>query len=85
MSQVWFRAALGYLGFGRFLPNSTTLVLLAAALWLISYPTMWVRMVTVLAEMEAKKEFEAVLRAVEHLHHHHRPAQEEPTEILLRP
>jgi hypothetical protein len=46
---------------------------------------MWVRMITVLAEMEAKKEFHAVLRAMEHLHHHHRLPQEEPAEILLKP
>jgi hypothetical protein len=46
-------------------------------------------MVTVLAEMEARKEFHAALRAVENLHHHHRLPPEEPPgrppEVLLRP
>ncbi len=88
MTQVWLRSVLGFVGFGGFLPSSTTVVLAAAAIWLISYPTMWVRMVAVLAEMEAKKEFHALLRAVEHLHHPRgdvEPMEDKPPEILLKP
>lgn len=79
---------LSYLGLGGSLPTAALaplIIALATATWLVAYPAMWARMVTVFAEMEAKKEFEAVLHAVEYLHRHHPAEEASPAEILLRP
>jgi len=43
----------------------------ASAVWLVAYPAMWLRMLAVLAEMEAKKEYEALLGELGKLHHRH--------------
>ncbi len=76
-SQVVLHSVLGYVGLGTLLPSSVLTILVASAVWLVVYPSMWIRMLTVLAEMEAKKEFEAVVHELERLHHH--PAAK-PTE-----
>ncbi len=76
-TQVVLRNVLGIVGLGNLLPSSLTTIAVASVVWLIAYPTMWLRMITVMAEMEAKKEFEVVLHEIEKLHPHHRPAAEE--------
>lgn len=78
-TQIVLRSALGYVGLGNLLPSSVLTILVASAVWLVAYPTMWVRMITVLAEMEAKKEFEVVVHEVERLHHKDATVPEEPT------
>lgn len=75
-TQLVLHNVLGIVGLGNLLPSSALTVLVASIVWLVAYPTMWVRMITVMAEMEAKKEFEAVLHEIEKLHPHHRPAPE---------
>ena len=75
-TQVVLRNVLGLVGLGNLIPSSVTTILVASAVWLVAYPTMWLRMVTVLAEMEAKKEFDAVLHEVEKLHPGHRPKRD---------
>ncbi|HYM39444.1 MAG TPA: hypothetical protein VEY12_04765 [Thermoplasmata archaeon] len=79
-TQVVLRNLLGLVGLENLLPSSVLTILVASAVWIIAYPTMWLRMITVMAEMEAKKEFEAVLHEIEKLHPHHRspPASAEP-------
>ncbi len=63
-TQVVLVGVLGYVGLKNLVPSSTLTVLVASAVWLVAYPTMWLRMITVMAEMEAKKEFEAVLHEI---------------------
>lgn len=79
-TQVVLRNILGVVGLENLLPSSVLTILVASAVWLVAYPTMWVRMLVVLAEMEAKKEFEAVLHEIEKLHpgHHPAPDADEP-------
>ena len=72
-TQVVLERVLGYVGLGNLVPSSLTTLLVASAVWIVAYPTMWVRMLTVMAEMEAKKEFEVVLHEIERLHPHHVP------------
>lgn len=74
-TQVVLQRVLGLVGLGNLLPSSALVVLVASAVWLIAYPTMWLRMLTVLAEMETKKEFETLLHEIERLHpkHHSSP------------
>src|SRR5512136_413191 len=72
-TQIVLRNVLGIVGLGNLIPSSVTTVLIASAVWLVAYPTMWLRMLTVVAEMEAKKECEAVLHEIEKLHPLHRP------------
>jgi len=72
-TQVVLRNFLGYVGFGNFVPSSVLTILVASGVWLVAYPAMWLRMLTVMAEMEAKKEFETVLHEIEKLHPHHQP------------
>ncbi len=69
-TQVVLRSVLGYVGLENLLPSSVITILVASAVWLVAYPAMWLRMITVMAEMEAKKEFEAMLHEIEKLHHH---------------
>jgi len=73
-TQVVLRSFLGYVGLGNLVPSSVVTILVASAVWLIAYPTMWLRMITVMAEMEAKKEYEVVLHEIEKLHPKHNPA-----------
>jgi hypothetical protein len=65
-------------------------ILVASAIWLIAYPAMWLRMMAVVVEMEAKKEYEAFRRELQKLHLHHRahlagqesePNRQPPTQI----
>ncbi len=71
-TQLVLHNVLGDVGLGSLLPSSALTILVASAVWLVAYPTMWLRMLTVMAEMEAKKEYEAVLHEIEKLHPHHR-------------
>ncbi len=79
-TQVVLRNILGLVGLGSLVPSSVLTILVASAVWIIAYPTMWLRMLTVMAEMEAKKEFKAVLHEIEKLHpgHHPVPKAAEP-------
>lgn len=83
-TQVVLHSLLGYVGLGNLLPSSVLTILVASAVWLIAYPAMWLRMLTVMAEMEAKKEFEAMLHTIESLHHH-RPAPAEAQSAPVNP
>ncbi len=74
-TQVVLRNVLGFVGLGNFVPSSVLTILVASAVWIVAYPAMWLRMLTVMAEMEAKKEFEAVLHEIEKLHPRHVPAK----------
>lgn len=73
-TQLVLHNVLGTVGLGNLLPSSALTILVASVVWLIAYPTMWLRMLTVMAEMEAKKEYEAVLHEIEKLHPLHHPA-----------
>lgn len=73
-TQLVLHNVLGVVGLGNLLPSSALTVLVASVVWLIAYPTMWLRMLTVMAEMEAKKECEVVLHEIEKLHPLHHPA-----------
>lgn len=79
-TQIVLRDALGLVGFGNLLPSSVLTILVASAVWLVAYPAMWLRMLTVVAEMEAKKEYEAVLHEIEKLHPKHQPTPARPVE-----
>lgn len=72
-TQVVLRNILGFVGLGNLVPSSVITILVASAIWLVAYPTMWLRMLTVMAEMEAKKEYEVVLSEIEKLHPKHHP------------
>lgn len=72
-TQVVLRNVLGLVGLGNLVPSSVITIVIASVVWLVAYPTMWLRMLTVMAEMEAKKEFETVLHEIEKLHPHHEP------------
>jgi hypothetical protein len=80
-TQIVLHSALGYVGLGNLLPSSVLTILVASAVWLVAYPAMWLRMIIVLAEMEAKKEFEVVVHEVERLHHKKAVEAMEPTRI----
>jgi len=56
-TQIVLRSALGEVGLGNVLPSSVLTILVASAVWLVAYPGMWIRMMTVVVEMEAKKEY----------------------------
>jgi len=71
-TQIVLRSALGSVGLGSILPSSILTILVASAVWLIAYPAMWLRMATVVVEMEAKKEYAVILHEIHKLHHHHR-------------
>lgn len=73
-TQVVLRNVLGLVGLGNLVPSSVITILVASAVWIVAYPAMWLRMLTVMAEMEAKKEFEVVLREIEKLHPGHTPS-----------
>ncbi len=73
-TQLVLHNVLGVVGLGNLFPSSALTLLVASIVWLIAYPTMWLRMITVMAEMEAKKECEAVLHEIEKLHPLHHPA-----------
>jgi hypothetical protein len=73
-TQYVLHNVLGLVGLGSLVPTSVITILVASVVWLIAYPTMWLRMLTVMAEMEAKKEFEVVLHEIERLHPLHQPS-----------
>lgn len=70
-TQIVLRSALGYVGMENILPASVIGILVASAVWLVVYPAMWVRMLTVVVEMEAKKEYEVLVQEIHKLHPHH--------------
>src|SRR5438309_9710462 len=70
-TQIVLRSALGEVGLGSILPSSVLTILVASAIWLVAYPAMWLRMMTVVVEMEAKKEYAVILGEIHKLHHHH--------------
>ena len=70
-TQIVLRSALGQVGMGNLLPSSVLTILIASAVWLVAYPAMWLRMLTVVVEMEAKKEYALILSEIHKLHHHH--------------
>jgi hypothetical protein len=82
-TQIVLRAALGYVGLDKLLPASVVTILVASAVWLVAYPAMWVRMLTVVVEMEAKKEYEALRREILKLPPH-RGLPPSPVEPLHR-
>src|SRR5437879_6013462 len=67
-TQIVLRCALGSIGLGSLLPSSIITILVASAVWLVAYPAMWLRMATVVVEMEAKKEYAAILHESQKLH-----------------
>ncbi len=73
-TQLVLAGLLGYVGLKNLVPSSAITLLVASAVWIVAYPAMWLRMLTVMAEMEAKKEFEAVLHEIEKLHPKHKAA-----------
>ncbi len=77
-TQLVLRNVLGLVGLGNLLPSSVVTILVASVVWIIAYPAMWLRMLTVVAEMEAKKEYEVVLHEIEKLHPLHRPTKGAP-------
>lgn len=77
-TQVVLREVLGLVGLENLVPSSILTILVASAVWIVAYPAMWLRMLTVMAEMEAKKEYEAVLHEIEKLHPHHKPTPPTP-------
>ncbi len=83
-TQVVLRSALGYVGLGNLLPSSILTIVVASAVWLVAYPAMWLRMLAVMAEMEAKKEYAAILHEIQKLHHR-RSATETPPEPSRSP
>ncbi len=72
-TQLVLRSALGGVGLGDLLPSSVLTILVASAVWLVAYPAMWLRMLAVVVEMEAKKEYAAVLKEIHKLHPHRGP------------
>src|SRR5438093_11429392 len=68
-TQIVLRSALGQVGMGNLLPSSVLTILIASALWLVAYPAMWLRMLTVVVAMEAKKAYALTLRELHKLHH----------------
>jgi hypothetical protein len=70
-TQIVLRSFLGDVGLGYLLPSSVLTILVASAVWLVAYPAMWIRMLTVVVEMEAKREYEALLLEIHKLHPHH--------------
>lgn len=54
-TQVVLRNVLGYVGLSNLVPSSILTILVASVIWLVAYPAMWLRMLAVMAEMEAKK------------------------------
>ena len=70
-TQIVLRSLLGDIGLGYLLPSSVLTILVASAVWLVAYPAMWIRMLAVVVEMEAKKEYEALLVEIHKLHPHH--------------
>jgi hypothetical protein len=77
-TQIVLRSALGYVGMGSLLPASILTILIASAVWLVAYPAMWLRMMAVVVEMEAKKEYEVVRREIQKLHPHNRARTADP-------
>jgi len=75
-TQIVLRSALGSIGLGSLLPSSIITILVASAVWLVAYPAMWLRMATVVVEMEAKKEYAAILHEIHKLHFRHHGAGE---------
>jgi len=86
-TQIVLRGALESIGLGGLLPSSIVAILIASAIWLVAYPAMWLRMLTVVVEMEAKKEYALILHEIHKLHAHHKhvtQSTEEPAPTAVR-
>ena len=86
-TQIVLHGALESIGLGGLLPSSIVAILIASAIWLVAYPAMWLRMFTVVVEMEAKKEYALILHEIHKLHRHHKevtPRTEEPAPTAVR-
>jgi len=70
-TQIVLHGALESIGLGSLLPSSIISILIASAVWLVAYPAMWLRMLTVVVKMEAKKEYALLLSEIHKLHHRH--------------
>ena len=70
-TQIVLHGALESIGLGSLLPSSIISILIASAIWLVAYPAMWLRMLTVVVKMEAKKEYALLLSEIHKLHHRH--------------
>src|SRR5467141_3046058 len=84
-TQIVLRGALESIGLVGLLPSSIIAILIASAIWLVAYPAMWLRMLTV--EMEAKKEYALILHEIHKLHRHHKEVTqrtEEPAPPAVR-
>src|SRR3989442_8644697 len=55
-TQIVLHGALQSIGLGSLIPTSIIAILIASAIWLVSYPSMWLRQLTVGLEMKAKTE-----------------------------
>ena len=86
-TQIVLHGALESIGLGGLLPSSIVAILIASAIWLVAYPAMWLRMLTVVVEMEAKKEYALILHEIHKLHAHHKhvtQSTEEPAPTAVR-
>jgi hypothetical protein len=86
-TQIVLRGALESIGLGGLLPSSIIAILIASAIWLVAYPAMWLRMLTVVVAMEAKKEYALILHEIHKLHPHHKKITqrtEEPAPTAVR-
>src|SRR5437762_11597177 len=76
-TQIVLLSALGSVGLGSILPSSILTILVASALRPIAYPAMWRRMATVVADMDAIKEYRVILHDIHKLHPHQDPVDTE--------
>src|SRR5437667_11585132 len=61
-TQIVLRSALGQVGMGNLLPSSVLTILIASAVWLVAYPAVSLRMLTVVVAMDATEEYALILR-----------------------
>src|SRR2546430_16420260 len=59
-TQIVLRSFFGDVGLGHLLPSSRGTILVASAIWLVAYPAMWLRMLTVVVDVESKAEYAAL-------------------------
>ena len=72
-APVVLRNLLGSLGLRNLAPSSLVTLLVACVVWLAAHPAMWLRMLTVLREIEARREFTTALHEIEKLYPRRRP------------
>src|SRR5947208_4895437 len=79
-TQIVLRSALGSIGLGSVLHSSILTILVASGVWLVAYPAMWLRMATVVVEVEAKKEYAVILHEFHNLTSNHDAAKNDARE-----